>query len=285
VTIRKSLVVGCPPEQAFTVFTREIGRWWPLRRGFSFDRDRAHEIVLDDHVGGRFFERFTDGWDVVLAFYLDEANRQQRRQQMKLYHFPSPNPQKVTFALLELGLDCETIPVDLAKGEQRQPAFLAVNPFGRVPVLVDGELTLTESHAILAYLGEKTGRLWPAVAGARAQALQWLFFLSQHMMPAAGEVALRIRSKVTGIAVDEAVVARGEQALQAVLPMVEAHLAQNRWMLGGEFSLVDCAYCPIFNVIDKAGFSLAGFPQTSGCLDRLRARPAWRETPKLPLLA
>ena len=63
---------------------------------------------------------------------------------MQLYHFPSPNPQKVTFALLELGLDCEKIPVDLAKGDHRQPAFLAVNPAGRVPVLVDGDLRLTE---------------------------------------------------------------------------------------------------------------------------------------------
>ncbi len=50
---------------------------------------------------------------------------------MKLYHFPSPNPQKVTFALKELGLDCELVPVDLSKGGQQQPEFLAVNPFGR----------------------------------------------------------------------------------------------------------------------------------------------------------
>src|ERR1043165_3494517 len=69
---------------------------------------------------------------------------------MKLYHFPSPNPQKVTFALKELGLNCEIVSLDLAKGEQRQPDFLALNPFGRVPVLTDGDLTLTESHAILA---------------------------------------------------------------------------------------------------------------------------------------
>src|SRR5215467_7840728 len=94
---------------------------------------------------------------------------------MKLYHFPSPNPQKVTFALLELGLDCEKIPVDLAKGEQREPAFLAVNPAGRVPVLVDDGVTLTESQAILVYLGDKTGRLWPASAAGRAQALQMAF--------------------------------------------------------------------------------------------------------------
>src|SRR5262244_4617501 len=132
---------------------------------------------------------------------------------MKLYHFP--NPQKVTFALLELGLDCKQIPVDLAKGEQREPEFLAVNPAGRVPVLVDDGVTLTESQAILAYLGDNSGRLWPASAAGRAQALQWLFFLSQHVMPAAGEVALRIRSRVTGVPANETVIASGEKALPA----------------------------------------------------------------------
>jgi len=154
---------------------------------------------------------------------------------MRLYHFPSPNPQKVTFAMLELGLDWETVPVDLSKGEQRQPGFATVNPFGRVPVLVDGDLTLPESHAILAYLGEKTGRLWPHSPAQRAEALKWLFFLSQHIMPAVGEVALRIRAKVLGIPVDEATVERGEKALPVPLAAVEGHLATNRWLLGDEF--------------------------------------------------
>lgn len=201
---------------------------------------------------------------------------------MKLYHFPSPNPQKVTFALRELGLDCELVPVDLAKGEQRETAFLAINAAGRAPVLVDGELVLPESHAILAYLGEKTGRLWPATAAGRAEALRWLFFLSQHIMPAAGEVALRIRAKVLGIPVDEATVAHGEKALPDPIRVVEGHLAKNRWMLGGEFSLVDCGYCPILNVIEKARFSFAEFPRVSAYLDAARARPAWKDTPKLP---
>jgi glutathione S-transferase len=201
---------------------------------------------------------------------------------MKLYHFPSPNPQKVTFALKELGLDCELVPVDLAKGEQREAAFRAVNPFGRVPVLVDGDLTLTESQAILAYLGEKTGRLWPASPAERAGALKWLFFLAQHIMPAAGEVALRIRAKVLGIPVDEATVARGEQALPAAIGILEGRLAANRWLFGADFSLVDCAYCPVLNVIEKAGFSLAAYPNVSAYLEVCRARPAWKETPKLP---
>jgi uncharacterized protein YndB with AHSA1/START domain len=60
-TIRKSVTVRCPPDKAFRVFTREIGHWWPLARGFSMDRERAHEIYLDDRVGGRFYERFIDG--------------------------------------------------------------------------------------------------------------------------------------------------------------------------------------------------------------------------------
>jgi glutathione S-transferase len=118
---------------------------------------------------------------------------------MKLYHFPSPNPQKIHFALLELGLECEIIPVDLTKGEHRKPEFLALNPYGRVPVLIDGDLTLWESHAILAYLGEKAGKMWPTSAAGRADALRWLFFLSGHVTPPAGELARnRIAVKVIG---------------------------------------------------------------------------------------
>jgi len=201
---------------------------------------------------------------------------------MKLYYFPSPNPQKVKFALLELGLDCEMVPVDLTKQEQREPLFLALNPFGRVPVLLDGDLTLWESHAILDYLGEKTGRLWPTSAAGRADALRWLFFLSGHITPPAGEVATRIRAKVLGIPADEAAIARGEKALPDVIAIAEVQLAKNKWLLGAEFSLVDCAYCPILNVIEKAGFSFAGFPKVNAYLDAVRSRRAWHETPRLP---
>jgi glutathione S-transferase len=201
---------------------------------------------------------------------------------MQLYHFPSPNPQKITFALKELGLDCEIVPIDLVKGEQRQPGFLAVNPFGRVPVLVDGSVTLTESHAILAYLGEKTGRLWPSTAGDRASALGWLFFLSQHIMLPAGDVAQRFRAKLFGRAVDEETVARGEQAVPPVMAILEQHLAHNKWMMGAAFGLVDCAYFPVLNLIDKSGFGFAEFPKVAVYLDACRARPAWAQTPRLP---
>src|SRR5215471_1711445 len=103
-------------------------------------------------------------------------------------------------------------------------------------------------------------------------------------MPAAGEVALRIRSRVTGVPADETVIARGEKALPAVLGILEGQLAKNIWLLGSEFSLVDCAYCPILNVIEKAGFSLAGLPRVEAYLDTSRARSTWKATPKLPML-
>src|SRR5713226_7976996 len=132
---------------------------------------------------------------------------------MKLYYFPSPNPQKVRFALLELGLDSEIIPVDLTKREHRKPEYLALNPNGRVPVLTDGDLTLWESHAILAYLGDKTGKMWPTSAAGRADALRWLFFLSGHLAPPATALAYnRIAVKVLGLPGDEDAIARGEKA-------------------------------------------------------------------------
>jgi glutathione S-transferase len=101
-------------------------------------------------------------------------------------------------------------------------------------------------------------------------------------MPSAGAVALPIRAKVLGILADEAVIARGEKALPDPIRVVEDQLAKDRWMLDAEFSLVDCAYCPIFNVIEKAGFSLVEFPRVTAYLEAARSRQAWKDTPKLP---
>jgi len=204
---------------------------------------------------------------------------------MKLYYFPSPNPMKVKFAMLEIGMDCEVVPVDLTKMEQKTPEYLAINPFGRVPALVDGDLKLWESQAIIAYLGDKTGKKWPTTAAGRADALKWLFFLSAHISPPATELAFnRVAVKLRGLPGDEAAIARGEKALPDVIGILEGQLAKNKWVLGDEFTLVDCAYGPVLNVIEKAGFSFAPFPRVKAYLDAIRARPAWKETPKLPML-
>jgi glutathione S-transferase len=202
---------------------------------------------------------------------------------MKLYYFPSPNPQKVRFALNEIGIECEDVPVDLIKREQRAAEFLALNPCGRVPVLVDGDLKLWESHAIISYLGEKTGKLWPSTVAGRADALRWMFFLTSTISPPTTEVAFnRIAVRLTGGTPDEAAIARGEKGLVEPLRILDQHLSANKWMLGQEFSLVDCDYGPTLNVLEKAGFSLAEFPKVKAYLDATRARPGWEKTPKLP---
>jgi glutathione S-transferase len=204
---------------------------------------------------------------------------------MKLYYFPSPNPQKVRFAMNELGLECETVAVDLTKGEQRKAEFLALNPFGRLPVLTDGDLTLWESHAIISYLGDKTGRLWRTSPGGRADALRWLFFLSQHVSPPASDLAFnRIAAKLIGQTPDEAAIARGEKTLPDVIRIIEGQLTKGAWLLGAELTLVDCAYGPVLNVIEKAGFSFRDFPKTGAYLNAIRERKAWQDTPRLPML-
>jgi glutathione S-transferase len=202
---------------------------------------------------------------------------------MKLYYFPSPNPQKVKFALLELGLDCETVPIDLTKGEQRKPEFLALSPRGRVPLLIDGDLKLAESQAILAYLGDKTGNLWSSTAAGRASALSWLFFLAEHVSPSATDLAFhRIAAKLLGLTPDQGAIARGDKAMPGVIAIVEGQLGNHKWLLGDDFTLVDCAYGPVLNVVEKAGFSYDAFPKVRAWLQAIRARPAWNETPKLP---
>ena len=142
---------------------------------------------------------------------------------------------------------------------------------------------LWESHAILAYLGEKAGKMWPTSAAGRADALRWLFFLSGHVTPPAAELARnRIAVKFIGGKPDEDAIARGEKALPDVIRIVEGKLAKSKWLLGNDFTLVDCAYAPILNITEKAGFSFAEFPNVRAYMEAIRSRSAWHETPKLP---
>jgi GSH-dependent disulfide-bond oxidoreductase len=165
----------------------------------------------------------------------------------------------------------------LTKGEQRKPESLALNPYARVPVLIDRDLTLWESHAILVYLGEKAGKMWPASAAGRADALRWLFSVrARHT--AADLAGNRIAVKVVGGKPHEDAIARGEKALPDVIRIVEAKLAKSKWLLGDDFTLVDCAYAPILNITEKTGFSCEEFPKFRAYMDAIRSRPDWQET-------
>ena len=96
---------------------------------------------------------------------------------------------------------------------------------------------------------------------------------------------MRFRAKAFNRPLDataEATIKRGEEALPASLAILEDHLTGNRWIMGAEFSLVDCAYCPVLNVIEKSAFGLVEYRRVLAYLDASRARPTWAQTPRLP---
>jgi GST-like protein len=103
---------------------------------------------------------------------------------LKFYYSGAPNPTKVALFLEETGTAYDPIPVDTRKGEQHKSEFLAVNPNAKLPAIVDGDITVFDSSAILLYLAEKTGKFLPAKTdNARGELLSWMFFVSSGVGP------------------------------------------------------------------------------------------------------
>jgi GSH-dependent disulfide-bond oxidoreductase len=107
---------------------------------------------------------------------------------LKFYYSGAPNPTKVALFLEETGTPYEPVPIDTRKGEQHKPEFLAINPNAKLPAIVDGDVTVFDSSAILLYLAEKTGKFLPARTDkARAELLSWMFFVSSGVGPYFGQ--------------------------------------------------------------------------------------------------
>lgn len=194
-----------------------------------------------------------------------------------LYWYPSPHPQKVRLALNLLELPHGVHRMDLAGGEQRTEAFLALNPIGKAPVLVDSGFALAESNAIIAYLGERYG-LWPKSYQERGEALRWLFVEAHYLRdPATAVWFHRFFMPLQGRPSDADAAARGEAELPKPLKLLEARLAVSAWLMGSELTLVDCVFGPVLDAAALGGFDFATFPAIAAYLARLRALPAWRQ--------
>src|SRR5246127_1636584 len=108
---------------------------------------------------------------------------------IKFYFHPSPNPAKVALFLEEAGVPYEMMPVDTRKGDQHSPEFRAINPNGKTPAIVDGDVTVFDSNAILLYLAEKTGKFLPPKGDkARGELLSWLMFVASGVGPYSGQL-------------------------------------------------------------------------------------------------
>ena len=196
----------------------------------------------------------------------------------------SGNSARVAFGLIEAGATFQPRLIDTRKGENRSAEYLAVNPMGKIPALVDGELKLWESNAINWYVAEKLkSRLLPASLAARASVQRWLFFQAAHVTPACISVFRATNARVqafwqtTG---DPKALEAGRKELARFLPVLEAGLANRDW-LEGDFSLADIAYAPHFFLLEESGFDFSPYPRLRAWQDRLEKRPGWKKAEEM----
>jgi GSH-dependent disulfide-bond oxidoreductase len=193
---------------------------------------------------------------------------------IKFYYHPSPNPAKVALYLEEAGLPYEVIPVDTRKGEQHQPAFLAINPNAKTPALTDGDATIFDSTAILMYLAEKTGKFLPEnTPQARAQMLSWMMFVASGIGPYSGQ-AVHFKH----FAPEPKVYAVNRYDFEAWRhwQIIDDRLAAHKYMLGNDYTVVDMA---VWGWARAVPFILgtdawAKLPNVKRLLDEVNARPA-----------
>jgi GSH-dependent disulfide-bond oxidoreductase len=191
-------------------------------------------------------------------------------QMLKFYFNGSPNPTKVALFLEEAGIAYEPIAVDTRKGEQFAAEYLAINPNGKVPAIVDDGVTVFDSNAILLYLAEKTGKFLPA---NRAELLSWLMFAATGLGPYSGQ-AVHFRH-FSPEKIDYAH-NRYQFEAQRHYGILDDRLASNRYMVGDAYSIVDMdvwgwARMMPFVAGEEAA---AKYPNLKRLVDEISARPA-----------
>jgi len=193
-----------------------------------------------------------------------------------LYYWTTPNGHKITIFLEETGLPYTIKPINISKGEQFNPEFLAISPNNRIPAIVDHKpagggapLSLFESGAILQYLAEKTGRLLPHDLRGRWECLQWLYWQMGGLGPFAGQNHhfRHYAPEKHPYAIDRYVRETGR--LYAVLNK----RLSNRSFIGGEYSIADIACYPWVQPVRQAQ-DIADFPHLGRWLAEIKARPA-----------
>jgi GST-like protein len=193
---------------------------------------------------------------------------------LKFYYHPAPNPAKVALMLEETGLPCEVVPVDTRRGEQFTPAYLAINPNAKTPAIVDGDVKVFDSNAILLYLSEKTGRFLPAnTLAARGELLSWLMFVASGIGPYSGQA---VHFKHFAPDPKQYPVKRYTYEAERHWNIIDAQLAKHRYMLGDSYTIVDMAVWGWARLVPTAlgEGAWAKFPNLKRLVDEISARPA-----------
>jgi glutathione S-transferase len=209
---------------------------------------------------------------------------------MKLYAFPpSPNSWKVRAVAAYLGIPLDMEFVDLFKGASRTPEFLAINPTGRTPALVDGDFKLGETVAILQYIAsQKPNALWPDNSRVRADIMRWQSWGLAHWGKECCEPLIfqrLVKQLVNMGPPDEAVVAKGLECFEKEATMLNAHLGKQPYLVGKELTLADFSIAAPLFYADRASIPLAPYAKIKEWFGRVSALPCWSETAPQPTAA
>jgi glutathione S-transferase len=203
-----------------------------------------------------------------------------------LYTTPlSSNGRKPLALCHHLGLSPEIETVNVYKGEGRAPSFLAVNPLGKVPALVDGDLVLWESNAILTYIADAYGGegVWPRDPRQRADVARWLFWESAHWQPGVAAVpglvkAVAWRLGVPGAQARSDEVAWGDARFAPVVAFLEGHLRGRRFLAGAgdALTLADFSVAAMLTFAHATRFPFDKMPAIAAWYARVEALDAWK---------
>lgn len=192
---------------------------------------------------------------------------------ISLYTAVTPNGWKASIALEELALPYETRALDLMQGDQKDAAYLAINPNGRIPAIVDhdeDDFAVFESGAVLMYLAEKTGRLLPTERKARSRVIQWLMFQMGGVGPMMGQANVFFRYTPEKIPY---AIERYQRESRRLFEVLDGQLAEREW-LAGDYSIADIANYAWVHTYSWSGVSVEGLPHLKAWLERIRYRPA-----------
>jgi len=198
-----------------------------------------------------------------------------------LYTAPTPNGHKASCTLEALGFEYNTHFVNITEGEQKKPEFLAINPNGRIPAIVDrdlGDFPIFESGAIMIHLAEKAGRLLPTDAKGRAMVMQWLMFQMGGVGPMMGQANVFFRYFPEKI---PAAIDRYQNESRRLFEVLDKRLSENQW-LAKDYSIADIANWCWVRTHKWSGVSVDGLDHLGRWLNTMGEQPGMQKGIEVP---
>lgn len=193
---------------------------------------------------------------------------------IELYTAATPNGHKISIALEEMGLDYQLHALDISTNIQKEPEYIAINPNGRIPAIIDTsneDFVVFESGAILLYLAEKTGQFLPQDEKARSRVIQWLMFQMSGVGPMMGQANVFYRYFPEKI---QPAIDRYQNEGRRLFEVMNTQLAKSRYLAGEEYTIADIATWPWVRIHEWSGVDIEGLDHLKRWLDEIAERPA-----------